>query len=202
VAIIRTKPGLAFWKNMSLQELGAKGKRGKDLRIMLPSGHENLIPGRDSDEGAETSDEGGETGDENEDEDQSSVPEPAESATGAAPTPARAHTAIKSFADACPAVGSPLASPTSLGVLNSAGSSSGIFSFAGEMSPSSITASRLPLPIPSLPTNSSHPLPSLGIPSSSTMSQSIQSPSVPVSITTGLKVEDDTRSVTSQSQLC
>ena len=36
VALIKTKPSLDFWKNMSLQELGSKGKRGRELRIVMP----------------------------------------------------------------------------------------------------------------------------------------------------------------------
>lgn len=34
VDIIQTKPDIEYWKNMSLQELGSKGKRGRDLRIV------------------------------------------------------------------------------------------------------------------------------------------------------------------------
>jgi hypothetical protein len=37
--LIKTKPSLDFWKDMSLQELGAKGNRGRDIRIIMPAGY-------------------------------------------------------------------------------------------------------------------------------------------------------------------
>ncbi|CAG8354292.1 unnamed protein product [Penicillium salamii] len=44
VEIVGTKPDMSFWKDMSLQEVGTKGKRGREVYIVMPyedgEGHE------------------------------------------------------------------------------------------------------------------------------------------------------------------
>lgn len=47
VDIIQTKPDIEYWKNMSLQELGSKGKRGRDLRIVRASEDDDEVQQED-----------------------------------------------------------------------------------------------------------------------------------------------------------
>ncbi|KAJ5815962.1 hypothetical protein N7447_008195 [Penicillium robsamsonii] len=77
--IVRSEPGLE--KNMALQELGTKGKRGKELRFVLPSGHEDLVSCGESHADFESEKE--EDGDE--DENKEAPSDHAEPATPAAP---------------------------------------------------------------------------------------------------------------------
>ncbi|KAJ5055359.1 hypothetical protein NUH16_010922 [Penicillium rubens] len=93
--IIRTEPGLEFWKNMSLQELGAKGKRGKELRLVLPSGHEDMVSCTESDAESESEEE---DGDDNEEEDKKDPLNHVEPDTDAAPS-SNGQTTIRSFSD-------------------------------------------------------------------------------------------------------
>ncbi|KAJ6181168.1 hypothetical protein N7519_011629 [Penicillium mononematosum] len=95
--IIRTEPGLEFWKNMSLQELGAKGKRGKELRLVLPSGHEDMVSCAESDAESESEEEDGD-GDDNEEEDKKDLSNHVEPDTDAAPS-SNELTTIRSFSD-------------------------------------------------------------------------------------------------------
>ncbi|CAG8335655.1 unnamed protein product [Penicillium nalgiovense] len=97
--IIRTEPGLEFWKNMSLQELGAKGKRGKELRLVLPSGHEDMVSCAESDAESESEEEHGD-GDnkDNEEEDKRGPSDHVEPDTDAAPS-SNEQTTIRSFSD-------------------------------------------------------------------------------------------------------
>ncbi|OQE16080.1 hypothetical protein PENFLA_c029G07829 [Penicillium flavigenum] len=95
--IIRTEPGLEFWKNMSLQKLGAKGKRGKELRVVLPSGHEDMVSCAESDAESEPEEEDGD-GDDNEEEDKKAPSNHVEPDTDAAPS-SNEQTTIRSFSD-------------------------------------------------------------------------------------------------------
>ena len=67
---------------MSLQELGAKGKRGKELRLVLPSGHEDMVSCTESDAESESEEE---DGDDNEEEDKKDPLNHVEPDTDAAP---------------------------------------------------------------------------------------------------------------------
>ncbi|CAG8908418.1 unnamed protein product [Penicillium egyptiacum] len=98
VEIIRTEPGLEFWKNMSLQELGAKGKRGKELRLVLPSGHEDMVSCGESDVEPEFEEE---YEDDNEDEDgyQEDPSDHVEPDIDAAPGSSNEQTTIRSFSE-------------------------------------------------------------------------------------------------------
>lgn len=105
MAIIRTEPGVDFWKNMSLQELGAKGKRGKELRLVLPSGHEDLVSGGeshgDSESEGEYQDEEDDAGDEHKEVPSDHV----EHSAGIAPRSSNEQATIRSFSDAHAAQG-------------------------------------------------------------------------------------------------
>jgi hypothetical protein len=96
IEIVRGEPGLEFWKNMALQELGAKGKRGKELRIVLPSGHEDLVSCGESHHDSESEEEEDEKPDELQDASSNHV----ESVTDAGPASYNEPAAIRSFADA------------------------------------------------------------------------------------------------------
>ncbi|KAJ5950302.1 uncharacterized protein N7479_008715 [Penicillium vulpinum] len=101
--IVRTEPGLEFWKNMSLQELGAKGKRGKGLRLVLPSGHEDLVSGEESDD--EKSESEPEKEDKDEEDEHQEVPyDHVEPVTDVAPNPSNEQATIRSFSDSRAAV--------------------------------------------------------------------------------------------------
>ena len=79
---------------MSLQELGAKGKRGKELCLVLPSGHEDMVSCTESDAESESEEEDGD-GDDNEEKPSNHV----EPDTDAAPS-SNEQTTIRSFSDA------------------------------------------------------------------------------------------------------
>ncbi|CAI7627607.1 unnamed protein product [Penicillium glandicola] len=97
VQIVRTEPGLEFWKNMSLQELGAKGKRGKELRLVLPSGHEDLVSCGGSDGESESA---AEEEDEEEDDEHKETPSNhVETHTDIAPNSSNEQATISSFSD-------------------------------------------------------------------------------------------------------
>ncbi|KAF7518089.1 hypothetical protein PCG10_000663 [Penicillium crustosum] len=98
IDIIRTEPGLDFWKNMSLQELGAKGKRGKELRLVLPSGHEDLVSGGESHGDDELEEE-------DEDEHKEVPSDNMEPSTDIASRSSNEQTTIRSFSDARAAQG-------------------------------------------------------------------------------------------------
>lgn len=103
--IIRTEPGLDFWKNMSLQELGAKGKRGKELRLVLPSGHEDLVSGGES-HGDDEPEEEDEDEDEDDEDEHEEVPsDDVEPSTDIAFRSSNEQTTIRSFSDARAAQG-------------------------------------------------------------------------------------------------
>ncbi|OQE38318.1 hypothetical protein PENCOP_c008G08125 [Penicillium coprophilum] len=92
--IVRTEPGLEFWKNMALQELGTKGKRGKELRLILPSGHEDLVSGGESHSDSESEEE-----DVKKDEHQETSSDHVDPATHAAPSSSNGPATIRSFSD-------------------------------------------------------------------------------------------------------
>lgn len=47
--IIRFAPTLDWWLDMAQQEAGSKGKRGREMRIVLPSGSEHYLDDDDAD---------------------------------------------------------------------------------------------------------------------------------------------------------
>lgn len=104
VEIIRTEPGLEFWKNMSLQELGTKGKRGKELRLVMPSGQEDLVScgeshgDSESEEEDEDADED-DNEDDNEDEHQEDPSDHVKPETDVAPSSSNEQATIRSFSD-------------------------------------------------------------------------------------------------------
>ncbi|KAI2733541.1 hypothetical protein CBS147332_556 [Penicillium roqueforti] len=102
VEIIRTEPGLEFWKNMALQEQGAKGKRGKELRLILPSGHEGLVSCGESDEESESEEEDKEADGE---EHKEAILDHAEPVTDVAPNASNGQSTMRSFSDSRAAQG-------------------------------------------------------------------------------------------------
>ncbi|KAJ5793695.1 hypothetical protein N7457_000294 [Penicillium paradoxum] len=108
--IIRTEPGLEFWKNMALQELGVKGKRGKELRIILPTGHEDLVSCGESDG---ESDSGTEDEKENaEEEEQRFTSEHPKPEPDVQPGPSKVQATVQSFSNSRTHVRSPRRSRT------------------------------------------------------------------------------------------
>ncbi|KUM58073.1 hypothetical protein ACN42_g9095 [Penicillium freii] len=103
--IIRTEPGLEFWKNMSLQELGAKGKRGKELRLVLPSGHEGLVSDGESHGDSESEEEDEDDEDDAGDEHKEEPSDHVEPSTDVAPCSSNEQATIRSFSDARAAQG-------------------------------------------------------------------------------------------------
>lgn len=59
VEIMGTKPDMSFWKEMSLQEVGTKGKRGREVYIVMPYKDGE---GHDAEEEEEEEGSGGEAG--------------------------------------------------------------------------------------------------------------------------------------------
>ncbi|QQK47287.1 hypothetical protein Pdw03_2185 [Penicillium digitatum] len=104
VEIIRTEPGLEFWKNMSLQALGTKGNRGKDLRLVLPSGHEGLVSCGEI-QGDSESEQEDENKDDAEDEHQEALSYYGEPTAYVAPTSSNQQATIRSFSDPHPEQG-------------------------------------------------------------------------------------------------
>lgn len=103
--IIRTEPGLDFWKNMALQELGAKGKRGKELRLVLPSGHEGLVSDGESHGDSESEEEDEDDEDDAGDEHKEEPSDHVEPSTDVAPCSSNEQATIRSFSDARAAQG-------------------------------------------------------------------------------------------------
>jgi hypothetical protein len=186
MGIIRTEPGLEFWKNMSLQELGAKGKRGKELRLVLPSGHEDMVSCAESDAESESEQEDGDgDGADNEDEDKKDPSDHVEPHTEAAPS-SNEQTTIRSFSDPRPSQGVQFRQTLgSLQDVKPAGSASESISFADRESSSFRKTQQFHPCLPLVPpTSSTLPTSSTTNAPQTTMTQNM----VP-------KVENDTRFV-------
>lgn len=185
--IIRTEPGLDFWKNMSLQELGAKGKRGKELRLVLPSGHEDLVSGGESHGDSESAEEDENDEDDAEDEHKEDPSNHVEPSTDVAPRSSNEQANIRSFSDARAAQGAQFRQTLNLFQnANTTASSSENITFADrEGSGLGMTRKFNPCP-PLMP-----PTPSPSLPTSSAFI------TPPTSMTQGTvpKVENDTRFV-------
>ncbi|KGO70590.1 hypothetical protein PITC_051840 [Penicillium italicum] len=97
--IIRTEPGLEFWKDMSLQELGAKGKRGKELRLVLPSGHEDLVSCGESLSDSEFEDEDEDEADAKDENQETPSDHVEPTTTDVAPASSNQQATIRSFSD-------------------------------------------------------------------------------------------------------
>ncbi|CRL22270.1 unnamed protein product [Penicillium camemberti] len=182
--IIRTEPGLDFWKNMSLQELGAKGKRGKELRLVLPSGHEDLVSGGESHGDSESAEEDENDEDDAEDEHKEDPSNHVEPSTDVAPRSSNEQANIRSFSDARAAQGAQFRQTLNLFQnANTTASSSENITFADrEGSGLGMTRKFNPCP-PLMP-----PTPSPSLPTSSAFI------TPPTSMTQGTvpKVENDT----------
>lgn len=191
--IIRTDPGLEFWKDMALQEQGTKGKRGKELRIILPSGYEDLVSCEESDTESEAG-----TGDEDETEEkgnQSSAPEHPRPDTGTDTQPgsSKVQATVKSFSDARAAGGSQWASQNINGDGKSAGFSSDAVAFVPNTGFNPRVIPDLP-PFQTLkPANSSNSTPPASMSTSSTEDQDMHSSAAPPATAATFKVETDTK---------
>ena len=100
--IIRTDPGLEFWENMALQEQGAKGKRGKELRLVLPSGYEDLLSCGEHDAESESEEEDRVT---DEEEHKEAIVDHVEPVTDVVPNSSNGKFTIRSFSDSRAAQG-------------------------------------------------------------------------------------------------
>ncbi|KAJ5360819.1 hypothetical protein N7517_010010 [Penicillium concentricum] len=152
--IVRSEPGLEFWKNMSLQELGTKGKRGKALRLVLPSGHEGLVSCGESHADSESEEE-----DDDDDDEHNSPSDHVEPATAAAAAPGSSNgqANIRSFSDSRAAQSVQPRQPMVFPDVKPAGPASELLPFADRES-SSLNATQKFQPRPPLmPPNSSLP---------------------------------------------
>ncbi|KAJ5211218.1 hypothetical protein N7491_011038 [Penicillium cf. griseofulvum] len=167
IEIVRGEPGLEFWKNMALQELGAKGKRGKELRIVLPSGHEDLVSCGESHADSESEEEK----DEKQNEHQEASSDQMEPLTGAEPASYNGPAVIRSFSDARPAQRIQLRQ--SLGSLQDAKSavSASEIPFADRESSNVTTTQQFSPRPPLMPPTSSLPTPSSLVTPPTTMTQ-------------------------------